>query len=89
MKTFTVKQLIAVAIATSGKTQTEIAREIGIDQPNLVSMLKSGRSKLPINRVRAFANAVGIDPKPFMSRVLQEYMPETWAELQAIYGISD
>ena len=38
-------RLIAEAINTSGKTQREIANEIGFERPNVVSMLKSGEMR--------------------------------------------
>ncbi|MGR3271504.1 hypothetical protein [Thalassococcus profundi] len=39
-------RLIAEAIDASGKTQREIANEIGFERPNVVSMLKSGEMRM-------------------------------------------
>lgn len=89
MKAFTVAQLVSIAVASSGKSQKQIAADMGFDQPNVISLIKSGQTKLPINRVRAFAESVGIDAKRLMTCVLREYMPDTWVELQAIYGLSE
>lgn len=84
-----VTQFVSIAIAASGKTQTQIAQEVGFEHPNVISMIKNGETKLPFNRVSAFANAVGVPEKSLMSCALRDYMPETWAEIQRIYGFTD
>ncbi|SIT18816.1 hypothetical protein SAMN05421759_1356 [Roseivivax lentus] len=43
-------RLIADAIDASGKTQREIAEEIGFPRGNVISMLRSGEMRLPIER---------------------------------------
>jgi hypothetical protein len=45
------------------KSQIDIAGEAGFVNANVVSMLKSGATKLPLDRVLALAKALECDPK--------------------------
>jgi transcriptional regulator with XRE-family HTH domain len=65
-----------------GKTQTDIAREVGFDKPNIITMLKQGKSKLPISRVGAMARALGVDPLHLFQLAMSEYEPDTWAVIE-------
>ncbi|SIT10257.1 hypothetical protein SAMN05421759_1166 [Roseivivax lentus] len=71
-------RLIADAIDASGKTQREIAEEVRFPRGNVISMLRSGEMRLPIERASALARALGIDEKLLISTAMTEYMPETW-----------
>ncbi len=71
-------RLIAEAIDASGKTQTEIASEMGFERSNVISMLKTGLMRMPIERIPAFSRATGIDPTLLTRVAMTEYMPETW-----------
>jgi transcriptional regulator with XRE-family HTH domain len=87
-KRITVAKYLEQQIAMSEKSQKEIAEACGYDKPNIITMLKQGSTKLPINKVGPMAKALGVDPKHLLSLVLQEYMPETWESLQSIVGES-
>lgn len=80
----TVAEFLTKRIDASDKTQRELAEEIGFECPNMLSMLKSGSAKVPLNRVGAIAVALDIDPVELMHRVMAEYMPETLAAIQEI-----
>jgi len=83
----TVAEYIAHQIEACGKTQAQIAREVGYGQrPNLVSMIKSGQSKLPVQKIGAFAKALGVDPAFLFKLVMSEYSPATWAAINEIEG---
>jgi hypothetical protein len=45
------------------RTQIEIANTAGFENPNMISMLKSGAIKLPLDRVLAMAAALECDPR--------------------------
>jgi transcriptional regulator with XRE-family HTH domain len=64
------------AIAFSGKNQREIAQAVGIGKPNMISMMKLGQTKVPIERIPRLADACGVDPALFMRVALREYQPE-------------
>ena len=83
----TVAEYLAAQIALSGKTQTDIAREVGYERgKNIVNMIKEGVPKLPINKVSLFAKALGVDPLHLLRLTLSEYMPDTWAAIDEIAG---
>jgi transcriptional regulator with XRE-family HTH domain len=87
-----VKSKISVAkfleqqIAMSDKTQREIALECGYEKPNIMTMFKSGQTKVPLNKVALLAKALNIDPAYMLKLVLTEYSPETWEAIEGIVG---
>jgi hypothetical protein len=80
-----VAEFITACLAASDKTQKEIAEEAGFDNPNIISMLKTGVTKLPLNRVGTLAKALDIDPAHLFRLALIEYMPDTWDSLEAAF----
>jgi len=85
-KKATVAEYLAAQIVLSGKSQADIAREVGYVRGNIVNMIKQGVTKLPINKVGLFAKAVGVDPLHLLRMTLTEYMPETWSAIEEIAG---
>lgn len=69
---------LAEAIEHSSKTQREIARDAGFNRPNVLSMMKAGDTKVPIERIPALAKACGADARRFLWIALEEYHPEIW-----------
>ncbi|MCE8526988.1 helix-turn-helix transcriptional regulator [Ruegeria pomeroyi] len=74
---------LEMAIKLSGKTQREIANEAGYSNSNIISMMKNGITKIPVEKIPALAAATGVEPAPFIRLALQEYMPETWKVIHA------
>ena len=64
------------ATANSGKTNQQIAEETGFTQGNFVSMLRHGRSQLPLTRVHALAKSMGTDPAILFEGCLAAYHPD-------------
>jgi hypothetical protein len=59
-----------------GKPNREIAQLAGFTGgPNIISMIKNGDVKLPLERVVPMARALGADPKSLMRMALEQYMP--------------
>ena len=75
-------------IALSEKSQKDLALEIGYDKPNVLTMIKQGKTKLPLNKVGSLAKALGVDPVHLLRLVLQEYLPQTWEAIENIVGES-
>lgn len=90
--TITTPDAVQTAFATmlerSGKSQKEIAQEAGFARPNVISMMKSGEMKVPIDRALALARACGADPAAFTRLVLAEYSPAVLETLDAELGVS-
>ena len=59
------------------KTQRDIATEAGFTNPNMLTMLKKGQTKLAIDRVATLASALETDPKYLLRLALQQSRNET------------
>jgi hypothetical protein len=81
----TVAEFIADRLAESDKTQREIAAACGFDRPNIITMFKTGATKLPLNRIGPLAKALEVDPAHLLRLVLTEYMPETWEAIEHLF----
>ncbi len=81
-----VAEYLADQIEQSPKTQMEIAEEVGFETPNMITMLKQGKTKIPLNRIGPLAIALGINPRHLLRRVMQEYAPDTWHAFEESLG---
>lgn len=79
---------ISAQIAATGVPQTIIAKMLQYDKPNVITMIKQGKTKLPINKVGPMAQAIGVDPVHLLRLVMSEYMPDTWKHIQDLVGLS-
>lgn len=69
------------------KNQAQIADEAGFVNPNILSMLKAGKSKLPLDRVPALAVALDCDPsRLFRMAAAQSAYRTTDAVIDEIFG---
>lgn len=80
----TVAEFIADRLAASDKTQREISEECGFETPNIITMFKTGATKLPLNRIGPLAKALDADPAHLLRLVMTEYIPDTWGEIENI-----
>lgn len=78
-------EFVRIALEQCDKTHREIAREVGIATPNVISMMKTGDIKVPINRIPALAKAMGVDAYAFTEIAMREYHPELWQMLTEHY----
>ena len=79
-----VAEYISLQIELCGKKQLEIAEEAGFDKPNMITMIKQGKTKLPIDKVPGMAKALGVDPLFLLRVVMTEYAPANWAVMESI-----
>lgn len=68
--------VLAVRRSRLGLTQTEVARRMGFAAPNIISMIESGRTKVPVERAVEFAKLYGLDPWKVLRRALVELRPD-------------
>jgi hypothetical protein len=54
------------------KTQSEIAIKAGFTRPNVLSMIKTGSIRLPLDRVPALADALEVDPSHLFNLALEQ-----------------
>jgi hypothetical protein len=80
----TVAQYIERQIALCGRSQREIASELGYQNHNVISMIKQGQTKLPLDKVGLMAKALGVDPMYLLRLVMSEYSPKAWETVEQI-----
>lgn len=80
----TVADFINHQINVSGKSQAMIAKEVGFERPNIISMIKLGATKLPIDKIIPMARALNIDRVFMMKLALEEYMPGFWDGISSL-----
>lgn len=69
------------------KSQGEIAAEAGFTNPNMVTLIKTGASKLPLDRVPAMARALECEAKHlFLLALHQDGQQSTMAAVDEIFG---
>jgi transcriptional regulator with XRE-family HTH domain len=69
------------------KTQLEIATEAGFLNPNMLSIIKSGASKLPLDRVVSLAKALECDPVMLFILALEQLDRNTTEQaIRQIFG---
>lgn len=75
---------IAAKVKASRRTQREIARDAGIPNQNFLSMICSGKAKVPLARVPALADALGVHRAELLRLCLQAYEPELLSVLRLV-----
>lgn len=80
----TVAQFLEAQINACERSQGEIAEMVGFSKPTMVSMIKLGKAKVPLDKARALAKAIGIDDRDFFWRCLEEYLPSLNDEIQSM-----
>jgi hypothetical protein len=80
----TVAEYISSVIGFSGKSNAQIAADVGygMERANFISMWRTGRAKIPLNKVALFAKSVGVDTTHMLRLVLKEYSPQTYEALE-------
>ena len=76
---------LSQAIEKSGLTQREISERAGFAKPNILSMMKRGETKVPIERIPALAEACGANARDFLRVAMQEYHPDVWRVLGEVF----
>ena len=67
---------LARAIDASGLSQKEIARRCGFRKSNMISMMRTGGSPVPLARIPELARVLSVDVETFMRCALAEYAPQ-------------
>lgn len=67
-------------------TNLAIAQRLGYARPNVVAMFRNGSMKVPIGKVPALADVLGIDRISLLKRAMAEYSPDLWATIEGALG---
>ncbi|NEX60150.1 helix-turn-helix domain-containing protein [Noviherbaspirillum galbum] len=81
-----VAQFIDARIGELNKLQTQIAHEVGFNKPNMITMIKQGKTKLPLDKVGLMAKALECNPSDLLRLCLMEYDLETWKAIEPYLG---
>jgi transcriptional regulator with XRE-family HTH domain len=65
----------------AGLTQRDLANALQFDYYTFISQLENGRGKIPPAKYRDWAQAVGMDERVFMKKLLSFYDPVTYGIL--------
>ena len=69
------------------KSQLQIANEAGYPNPNMITMIKTGASKLALDRVPSMARALECDPAVLFRLALEQMNGDTTeTAIRAIFG---
>jgi hypothetical protein len=80
---YTVAEYFSNQVAANQKTLAGLSADIGgAMQPNMLSMIRNGRVKIPLQHVGKVARALNIDPVFFMKMCLREYQPDMWIAVE-------
>lgn len=61
-----------------GLSQRQLANLVGAEYYTFISQLETGRGRIPPDRYRAWAEALGVDPKAFVQSLMRFYDPMTY-----------
>lgn len=85
-KNKTVAEFITERIEKIDKSQKDIAEEADFPKANLITMIKQGKTRVPIDRVPKLARALEVEPAELMKMVLSEYSPEILKAIESTLG---
>lgn len=70
------------------KSQAQIASEAGFRNPNVLTMIKTGATKLPLDRVASLARALDCDPRLLFNLAVDQLGGATTARaIEEIFGV--
>lgn len=75
-------------IESSEKPLVVIAEEVGYDKPNVISMFRFGKMKVPMTKIPALAKSLGADPVHLLRLYMIEYAPELLDMIDVTIGHS-
>ncbi|WP_339118893.1 helix-turn-helix transcriptional regulator [Halomonas sp. BMC6] len=67
-------------------TNQDIAGRVGYANANVISMIKKGRTKLPLDKVKKMADALNVDRARLMRMALSEYMGDAYLDIVEVLG---
>ena len=74
-RTSTLASLIKERQACLHVSDRDLATALGYDNEPVVELIKQGRMRLPINKVKRLADALALDPRPILRAVMAESAP--------------
>jgi len=82
-----VARFIAERIEITKKLQKDIADQVGFEKPNMITMIKQGLTKLPLDKAWDMAEALEVEPLILVKMCMEEYYPKTWQGLGKAFEV--
>ncbi|MPQ56336.1 helix-turn-helix domain-containing protein [Duganella sp. FT27W] len=80
-----VHEYLAALINLTGISQKDLAKACGIKSQNVISMIKSGATRLPMAKIAPMAIALDVEPFYLFTLCVAEYDPDLWATFETIF----
>ena len=61
-----------------GLSQRDLAEKVGVEYYTFISQVESGRGRIPPDRYRLWAKALGVPAREFVTRLMRYYDPVTY-----------
>lgn len=61
---------------SGGKTNEELAEELGYERPNIISMWRTGRTRVPLDRVPKLADVLGVSLPLLLTLWMDQYVSD-------------
>ena len=79
--------MLSKAIDASPLTQRDISDRVGFRNANIISMMKTGETRVPLNRIPALSHALAIDERQLLMLAIEEYHPGVHEVLIDVLGL--
>ena len=63
---------------SKGLSQRDLAEKVGVEYYTFISQVESGRGRIPPDRYRVWAKALGIPAREFVVHLMRYYDPVTY-----------
>lgn len=65
-------------------SQKELSEKTGFKTPNVIYMLKTGKTKVPLDKAGKIAEGLGLNAHDFWFKCFKEYMPDIYEEYKRV-----
>ncbi len=79
-----VADFVTARIEFTGKLHKDIAKEVGFRKPNMITMIKQGKSRLPLDKIGPMTKALEVNPMELLHMCMEAYHPETWKAIEPL-----
>lgn len=67
-------------------TLREVAAKLGYPKSNIISMFRTGETKVPLDKIPALADALHVDVAHLMRLGLEQYWPEKMSVITEVFS---
>ena len=82
-------ELIQAQQALLGKTDLDIAIDLGFQHEGPFSLIKSGAIKFPIKSIEKLAHCLALNPTDLLRAVMAETMPDVLTAVDSLFNVTD